>query len=191
MLRTSTVLFCLGTLGALALAGAQPKPQETPQPTPHHAMLLANVGTWEGTLTMSMAGMDAAPIPATETIEGVGPFWTQSRFECDFMGPFVGTGCSGYDTKKEKFVGTWIDSMSSNLTVMEGDYNAETKTLTMNYEAPDMMGGAIVPHRIETVFGDDTYTSHFYMGAGPDVPETMVIEMHRKGTKPVEAGAGR
>jgi hypothetical protein len=53
------------------------------------------------------------------------------------------------------------------------------------------MSGAIVPHRIVTVFGDESYTSSFYMGEGDAAVKSMVIEMKRTGDKPVEAGAGR
>ena len=74
---------------------------------------------------------------------------------------------------------------------MEGDFNAETKTLTMSYQAPDMMSGAIVPHRIETVFGENSYASSFFMGEGAAAAKMMVIEMKRTADKPVEAGAGR
>jgi hypothetical protein len=103
----------------------------------------------------------------------------------------MGRSCTGYDPTKKKFVGTWISNMDSHLTVMEGDFNAETKTLTMSYQAPDPMSGAIVAHRIETVFEENSYASSFYMGEGAAAAKTMVIAMKRTGDKPVEAGAGR
>lgn len=196
MLRTRSALACLAALGTLtigtvAAVNGRPKPQEYPQPTAEHAMLLKAVGNWEGSLTMAIPGMEAAPIPGVEVIEAVEPFWVQTRFECDFMGmAFEGRGCTGYDSTKKKFVGTWIDNMSSDMKVMEGDYDAASRKLTMNFKAPDMMG-AIVPQRIETVYTDDSYTSSFFVGEGAAAMKTMVIEMKRKSDKPVEAGAGR
>jgi hypothetical protein len=196
MLTKRTALYCLAALGALTAAAisARPKAQEFPQPNAHHAMLLEMVGTWEGTMTSSMMpGAPSQSFPMTETVEGLAPFWIQSRVECsDMMGmSFVGTGCQGFDTKKNEFVGTWIDNFGTYITVMAGEYDEAKKTLTWKYEAPDWMTGEIVPHRIETVYAGDSYTSSFFMGAAADAPATMVIEMKRKSPAAVEAGATR
>lgn len=109
-----------------------------PTPGPEHTALLERVGTWDVACTYFM---DPTQPPmqnaAKETIEAVGGFWTVSRFETDFMGtPFVGRCTLGYDPLKEKYVGTWIDSMSCTLFVMEGRYDDEGKVLTMHHEGP-------------------------------------------------------
>jgi len=130
------------------------------------------------------------PVAAKETVEAIGSLWTQSRFECEFMGmPYVGTGCVGYDTTKKKFVGTWIDNMSTYIALMEGDMDPATGTLVMRWKAPDP-SGTIVAHRSETVSKGDSYTSTFYMGEGEGT-KSMVIAMKRTGKKPVEAGTGK
>jgi hypothetical protein len=149
-----------------------------PQPTRQHQELLQSVGTWEGTLTSFVPGVPAEPTPARETVEALGGFWTQSTFECEFMGmPYVGSGCFGYDEAKGKYVGTWIDNMSSMLAVMEGELAADGKTLVMRWRAPDW-DGQMTDHRSETVHTANSSVSTFYMGEGQG-EKTMVIEMKR------------
>ncbi len=176
-------------VGSLAVAAVVPlrSVQAPPAPVEQHKQLLSTVGNWEGTLTMFMPGMPSEPTPAKEKVEAIGAFWTQSHFECSFMGmPYHGTGFNGYDPVKKKHLGTWIDNMSPALAVMEGEMDANKK-LVMRYEAPDMMTGAMTPHRIETVIGENAYTSTFFEGAG-DGNKTMVIDMKRAAGRPVEAG---
>lgn len=167
-----------GTL-AFATVRAQDEMPPMPKPGPEHAKLLEGVGEWEGKLTSYMMGGEAV-MEATEKVTALGGFWALSRFECDFMGaPYVGTGCVGYDSKKGKYVGTWIDNMSDYLAVMEGQ--EEGDALVMRWEAPSMAGdGALAPHRSETVTDGDSYTSTFYVGEGDGAQKVMVIEMHRK-----------
>ncbi len=171
----------------LAFAAARPAPvaQELPQPNEIHKAIVASAGEWEGTLTMWMAP-DAPPmtVPAKESISAIGAYWIQSRFTCDFMGmPFLGTGCVGFDTTKDKVVGTWIDNMTTHLAVMEGEVDLATGKGVMRYMAPDPMTGALVPHRIESVDTADTRTSTFYIGEGAGT-KSMVIEMKRAGSAP-------
>jgi len=177
--------LCALTLGLFAAPAAR---QEMEEPTPEHVELLSGVGTWGGTMTLfAPDGSEMASSPARETVEGVGPFWTQARFECELMGqPYVGTGHMGYDPAKGKYVGTWVDSMSSFFALMEGETSADGKTLVMHWTAPDMTG-RMSPHRSETVRSKDAYTSTFFMG---DDTRTMVLAMKRT-SKAAEAAAGK
>ena len=50
-----------------------------------------------------------------------GGLWLISTFEGEFGGAkFEGRGQFGYDASKGKYVGTWIDSMSPNMSLLEG-----------------------------------------------------------------------
>lgn len=176
MLRITTAAL---VLTALAAAAALRPTQEMPQATPQHAQLLEGVGEWKGTLTMVSPGSPEEGMPCSETVTAIGEFWTTSSFECDFMGmPFVGSAVTGYDPDQKKFVGTWIDSMTTRLTVMEGTWDETRKALVMGYIGPDPMTGEMVPHRIETVHRDDAYTSTFFVGEGGG-SKTMVLDMKR------------
>ena len=89
MLRSSLASLFVAPLAAgplAALAALPVQEMEMPQPAEQHAQLLEAVGAWEGTITAFFPGMPSEPMEAKETVEAIGGFWTQSRFECDFMG---------------------------------------------------------------------------------------------------------
>lgn len=186
----SLVAASVATTALFASRAAQMP--EMPTPKEQHKMLQMAVGEWEGSMKNFMPGMPEAGVPAKQTVEAVGGFWTQSRFECTFMGmPYIGAGCTGYDETKKKYVATWFDNMSSEMALMEGDYDEKTKTLTMRWIAPDMTTGQPTPHRYECVQTGDSAISTFYMGEGAG-QKTMIIDLKRKGAKKAaEAGAGR
>ncbi len=180
-LVATVAVLATGLLAVAATRPAQDMPG-MPTPLPQHQHILKSVGEWEGTLTSwMMPGAPPTTVPTKEKVEAIGGFWIQSTFSCDFGGmPYLGTGCMGYDTTKNKMVGTWIDNMSSFLAVMEGDMDMAAGKYVMHYKAPDPMTGAMTAHRIETVSAGDSYASTFYMGDG-EGRKTMVIEMKRKG----------
>lgn len=184
--RPLLALAATSTIAVLAFALA-PRLQDMPQPTDEHKHMLAGVGEWEGTVTMlDMPG--SKPEPAVESVKAVGGFWILSDFHSSFMGlPYHGSGHIGYDPMKKKYVGTWVDSMSSTFSLMEGEVDPKTHTLVMRWMAPDMTG-TIVPHRSESIANGDTRTMTFYSGTG-EGKKSMVIEMKRKAGKAAEAGA--
>jgi len=190
MFKTRLALGVLA-LSAVSVAAVRPilfQEPQLPEVTDHHKMLLKGVGEWEGTLTMNMPGMEE-PVPVQESVTAVGDYWTTSKFTGNFGGmPFHGTGVTGYDATKKQFVGTWVDNMTSHLSIMNGSYDAKTSKLTMNWEAPDQATGAMAVHRMETIHRSDAVVSHFFMGEGDAAVETMVIKMKRK-SKAMDASA--
>lgn len=177
----ATCLFVLAA-GALGLSAVRPAlfRQEAPAPLPQHERLIAeSVGEWQGTMTAFMPDAPTEPTAATDVVTPIGGFWVQSRFECSFMGaPYLGTGVTGYDAEKKKYVGTWADNTSSQLAITEGEMDAKGEKLVMHWRAPDMTG-AMTDHRSETVYTKDSYTTNFYMGKDSQ-EKTMVIAMKRK-----------
>lgn len=177
-----TVSAALSLLLAAGAWAALRPAQDMAIPTPgaEHTVLLEGVGEWEGTLTMLAPGMPQEGTPCRESVTAIGPFWTTSTFKCEFMGmPFVGSGVMGYDPEKKAYVGTWIDSMTTRLSVMEGKMDPAKKALVMSYKGPDPMTGKETTHRIETVWQADSYTSTFFMGEGEGTKH-MSIAMKRK-----------
>jgi hypothetical protein len=59
--------------------------------------------------------------------------WLVSDFEGS--SGFGGHGVHGYDVEKKKYVGTWIDSMSTLLHAKEGEWDAAKRTMTLWTEA--------------------------------------------------------
>jgi hypothetical protein len=73
-------------------------------------MLKKMEGTWEA--TMNVMGMDAKGTMVYKM--ELGGLWLTSNFEGEFGGmKFTGKGIDGYDPMKKKYVGTWVDSMST------------------------------------------------------------------------------
>jgi hypothetical protein len=178
MLR-NRIVVALAVLVACASAFALTARQEMPQPTETHKELVKGAGEWVGSITIFTPGAPEQKSAARETVVAIGEFWIQAHFVTEFMGmPYVGTGCVGYDERAKKYVGTWIDSMSSYLAVMEGEMDEQSGKLVMRWTAPDMTG-QMTQHRHETVHGKDSYTSTFYAGEDSTEP-TMKIEMKRK-----------
>ncbi len=176
------IALCGAVLAAGALAAVRPAlfNQEMPGPTAEHKQLVEQgAGEWEGTLTLLESGAPDVTVPAKETNVAIGGFWIHSRFESTVMGmPFTGTAISGYDENKKKYVGTWVDSMSSYLAIMEGAMDAKGEKLIMHWQAPNMTG-AMAPHRSVTVHTKDSYTTTFFIGEGDGV-KSMELKMKRK-----------
>jgi hypothetical protein len=104
------------------------------QPTPQHELLKKDVGTWDATMRMWFTP-NAEPL-VSNGIENNklldGGLWLISHYEGKIADTrFVGCGTVGFDPVKQKYVGTWIDNVTSSLSVMEGDYDQATNTLTM------------------------------------------------------------
>ena len=134
-------ICCVGVC-CVVLASSRPVDGQVPgppQPTEHHRLLKGDVGTWDAKMNVWFTP-DAEPMTSqgTETNELLGNgMWLVSHFDGDIAGtPFVGLGTMGYDPLKRKYVGTWIDNVTPHLSVMEGDYDAKDKTLTMISERP-------------------------------------------------------
>jgi hypothetical protein len=123
MLRSIAAAVLITTFTAgLALA------QEFPKPGPEHEKLKELAGTWDA--VMEMQGQKTK---ATATYKSIcGGMWLQSDFEGDLGGmKFQGHGLDGYDHQQKKYVGVWVDSLSSAPLQFEGGYDSKTKLLVM------------------------------------------------------------
>lgn len=120
--------------------------QEAPEPTPYHKGLAEEVGVWDAEMFYFKPGSDEAT-PAGKGVETntmlSGGLWLLSDFKGDpGPGAFEGRGQTGYDPKKQKYIGTWVDSMSPRMMILEGTYDEKTKTATMFGEGDDTGGQA-------------------------------------------------
>ena len=75
----------------------------------------------------------------TATARTVGGFWIVNEHKSEPMGvPMLGIMTVGYDPAKKKFVGTWVDSMTSHMWKYEGSLDKTGKILTLEAEGPSM-----------------------------------------------------
>ena len=112
----------------VALLGVPALAQESPKPGPEHDVLKKLVGNWD--TTMKMGGMDSK---GTVTYKmDLGGLWLTSEMKSELFGEkYTGRGFDTYDAGKKKYVMVWIDSMSTGALLMEGTYNTEKKTMTL------------------------------------------------------------
>jgi hypothetical protein len=113
---------------------SQPSPESfAPKPLPQHKALAREEGVWDATLKFWMPGSEQATTSTgVETNKMMGGIWLVSSYKGEFSGaPFEGHGQTGFDPKKGKYIGTWVDTMGTTITMMEGTYDEPTKTLTM------------------------------------------------------------
>jgi len=161
--------------------------QEMAKPGPQHQKLAANAGTWDAAIEMMGPDGKMQPSKGVSVMTmGPGGFWLLDNFNADLGGmPFHGMGSTGFDPQKGKYVGTWIDSMSPTLMVLEGDFDAAGKVLTMSGTAPGYDGKPAV-HRMVTTHVD-AKTNRFEMFVtGSDGKEMKMLSITY--TRRAEAG---
>ena len=146
------IVVLAALLAGVSVHAAQEEFQ-MPQPQKEHAWLQQIVGEWDAEVEMTMD--PTQPPEKSKGIESgrmIGGFWAMLENKGEFMGgPFTGILTLGYDTDKEKYVGTWIDSISGHLWLYEGTVDASGKTLTLETEGPSHdTPGKIVKYR-ETI----------------------------------------
>ena len=137
------VVACLGWLVMASGVRGQDGPP-VPKPTAEHGRLAKDVGTWDATVKTWMRGPESEPT-VSQGVEIVklmpGGLWAKSEFDGKFGDQeFHGAGQSGFDTKKGKYVGTWVDSMTTEIMVMEGEYDPASRTMTMYAKGSDPAG---------------------------------------------------
>ncbi|MEM6673054.1 MAG: DUF1579 family protein [Planctomycetota bacterium] len=138
-------------------------------------------GDWSGSMTITRPGMAAMELPATETIVAIGDHWTASDLHCELMGrPFHAHFVLGWDSVDKQLVGTRVDSLSPQLTAMEGVYDGEEKAVRMRWVTRIPGRTETVPGRYDLKVRGDTYVMRFYEGEGASEVPTMKIEMERK-----------
>jgi Protein of unknown function (DUF1579) len=119
-----------------ATSRAQEDPRK-PAATKAHEWLLQFVGEWESEADSGKPGQPKV----TEKAHMLGGLWLVSETKVQFADkpPMLGMLTIGYDPEKKKYVGTWIDSMTSYLWKYEGTVDSNGKALTLATEGPNPM----------------------------------------------------
>lgn len=146
------VAAALAGIVCLSFASKQEGMPPTAKPGKQHELLAKKAGTWDALITMG--GQPGGKAVFTAKMDH-GGLWLVGDFRGEFMGaPFSGHEITGYDSKKQKFVSTWIDSMIDRVMVFEGDYDEKSKTLSLWTEGTDPMTGKPMRERHDHEFID-------------------------------------
>ena len=146
ILLTATLILAAAT----ALAG-DPSPDEmmkayleAAKPGAPHERLAEKAGTWHCTMRswMDPAGEPMVSHGTEEARMILGGRYLETAYSGEMMGmPFEGRGVMGYDNGKQKYVGTWYDSMGTGIMSYEGDYDATQDALVCHGEYVDPVTG--------------------------------------------------
>jgi hypothetical protein len=171
----------IGLCVVASILSAPAMAQPGAKPTDEHKILASEEGTWDGTIKSYMGGPDAEPAVSKGTEVNTvmtGGLWVLSKFEGDFGGmKFEGHGQFGYDPIKKKYVGTWIDSLSPNLSVLEGEYDPKTKTMTYKGEGVAPEGVKYTQRMVTTTKDDGSRVFTLYMKVGEAKDEAKFMEI--------------
>jgi hypothetical protein len=129
------------TIAAFAASGAGVAAADSAVPAPPAAAAMAEAdivkleeGVWDAVAEFPPATADAKPT----TMRGVqtntllaGNRWIRNDFELD---GYAGHGTWGWDPRKGRYVGTWVDSNSDYVRLDEGIYDRASRTLTWTSE---------------------------------------------------------
>lgn len=168
-----------GLMGATTVQAQGPA-----QPSEEHKLLQEDVGTWKAEMKIWMPGADEPMTAEGEEVnEMFGPFWVISKFKADMMGqPFEGRAAMGYDPVKEKYIGTWFDTMNPHMSFMEGTYDKESKSMTLMTRGIGMDGK---PSRGKNVMvtkddGSRVFTMYHAMPGSDEMIKGMEIVYTKK-----------
>lgn len=150
-------------LGALMLFGAGLRAEETPvmpempKPTPEHEWLQKFVGEWTVESEIHMEpGQDPVKGGGTESVRSLGGFWVISDMTGEMMGSSMRAVLTfGYDPEKKVYVGTWIDSMGSQVWNYEGTVDDSGKVLTLTTRGFCPMEGQVRDFKSTVEFKSD------------------------------------
>ncbi|MGA9119765.1 MAG: DUF1579 domain-containing protein [Bacteroidota bacterium] len=131
--------------GDAAMQEMMKKWQEAMTPGAPHKALAGLEGEWNAEVKSWMNGPDAPPSVSQGkcTMKMVfGGRYLEQEFTSEMMNmPFSGMGFTGYDNVNKKYVGFWIDNMSTGMSTMEGSMTPAGDVLTMYGKMDDVTTG--------------------------------------------------
>lgn len=185
MLRSPSMAVLLLAAAASCTSPATETPlPEAPAPTAQHAWLQPLVGTWD-LIYRADAPDGSGPMEwtGTEVVSSIGTNWVVAVSEASSpQGGMTGRLTIGYDVERETYVGTWIDSIQTNLWTYDATLDEAGRTLSL---VPTIEPRAAVPDpkrfrdEIELVDDDHRVLTSWYQGDDGAWVQYLVIEATR------------
>ncbi len=186
MRRIGYELLGVAVLFAGGRAGADSKQKEMEayvkagQPGPQHKLLASMAGSWELAAKFWPAP-GQPPLGWSGTAERkmiLGGRYLEEHVTGSFGGQsFHGLRINGYDNVQDKYVGSWVDSMSTGMPHGVGTADATGKVITYEREAFDPLTRAKSKSReVLRVINDDKGVLEFYKKL-PDGKEYKMMEL--------------
>jgi len=93
---------------------------------------------------------------------------------------FKGMSMDGYDNVKKKFVSGWVDNMGTGIMMLEGTYDATTKTFTYTGEYEESPGKKIKIREVIKRTDDNHQTMEYFCDRTGQETKEMEIAYTRK-----------
>ena len=174
---------------ALVVPELMPEPEMAapvmPAPQAEHAWLQKFVGEWAAEIEMyKEPGQPPEKSVGTESVRAIGGFWIVAEDNATYMDqPFTGILTIGYSPEQQRYVATWVDSMTSYLWSYAGALDEASQILTLEAEGLcPTKPGQLSKFRETIEFLDDdhrVFTSAMQAEDGSWVT-MLVIHYHRK-----------
>jgi hypothetical protein len=140
-LFTLTAILAL-SVGAYALqeTDTDPAAMQASAATEEHAWLQQLVGDWTSVAEVNMGpGVEPMKCESSEHARALGDLWVIAEAKSSMGGTeFTSLMTVGYDARKQKFVGSWVDTMLAHMWSYTGTLDEKRTTLTLEAEGPDM-----------------------------------------------------
>lgn len=191
--RLFVFVMVLGLSGSAVLAEEAAAPVDPAQakkmeeikarmnPVAQHKALEALAGNWNVASKFWMAPEGQPKESAgTSTVEVIyGGRFVKETFKGNWNGEaFEGTGYTGYDNVKGEYVANWLDSASTGIMSMAGQYNEATKTLSYAGTAScPMTGEKNKKMRMEVLLADNNQHTLVSYATTPDGKEYKSMEL--------------
>lgn len=164
----------VASLLMIGLAFSTVSAQQLPKPGPEHELLKGMEGNWDTVMKMMGQEFKGTCVYKLE----LNGFWLTCNLESEIFGmKFTGKGQDGYDQSKKKYVGTWIDSMTSQMLVFEGNYDKEKKQLVMTGDCINLEGKKVVMKSVTEIKDKDSFVFTMYEG---DAKEPMFTVTYKR-----------
>ena len=154
--------------------------QKAATPGEAHKKLEAVVGTFDAKVKTWM-DPSKPPEESTGTSENtwvLGNRYIQMKYQGTMMGqPFTGMGYQGYDNVTKKYVGTWMDTMSTGIMTSTGHADKSGKTMTMSASAADPVSGKMMKLTEKMTVKDNDHHSFEMWAPGPDGKPVKMMEI--------------
>jgi hypothetical protein len=152
-----------------------------PAPAKEHEWLKQLEGEWTSEYECYMPGQKESlgKGKGSESAKMLGGFWLVGRGKGEMMGMTMNSVLTiGYDPDKKKYIGTWVDSMTSYLWKYEGSVDETGKMLTLETEGPNpMKPGVIAKFREVTEIKDKTHKVFTSSILGDDGKWQLVVKV--------------
>lgn len=129
-------------------------------PNEHHEKLARSVGEWNVDATFNMP--DGSQVKSEGSMSSKmildGRFIKTDFDMPEFMGmPYTGIGYNGYDNSTQSYQGIWMDSMSTKMFIMKGEFTSDGEYIAIG----DTAHGTVMKI-VSSMPDDNTIEDSFY-----------------------------